>query len=172
MRIIDADMLKEKKCKLCIDKHCGDGYVCGDINLINNIPTISQWIPVSEMLPHNDDTVLVSTSDKDKMDRALYNFTRMRIMEQPIIEPSKADCWGCKCSKMERSQWIPVSERFPKKGERVLVSVKTHVGEWIAFDYISPYYSGDNEPEWDGHWNRDVVAWMPLPEVYKGGANE
>lgn len=39
MRLIDADMLKEKKCELCINKRCGDGYVCGDINLINNIPT-------------------------------------------------------------------------------------------------------------------------------------
>lgn len=63
--------------------------------------------------------------------------------------------------------WIPVSERLPKEYDLVLVTEKygfvdtarfvhndlTEMDEWIA---------ADDE-------TFDVIAWMPLPQPYKGG---
>lgn len=56
------------------------------------------------------------------------------------------------------TQWIPVSERLPDIGERVLIS---KVNGHIDIDYV------DEEKHW--HWVFDdwVVAWKPLPEPYK-----
>ena len=61
-------------------------------------------------------------------------------------------------------QWTPVSERLPEKSARYIVTNKRcgayEVG-WNAF------YKGQNEG-WI--WDKGVVAWMPLPEPYKGEA--
>ena len=64
-------------------------------------------------------------------------------------------------------EWIPCSERLPKKNELVLVSFKT--GEVQLCEYLD---DGSNNP-WvsfiDGccAWNNAVNAWMPLPEPYQ-----
>lgn len=58
-------------------------------------------------------------------------------------------------------EWIPVAERLPElwgKGtsKRVLVTAKAFGTRYIAIDWLER-----------GEWkNCDVVAWMPLPEVY------
>lgn len=40
MRLIDADALKQAKCKWCVRKVCKrTGWTCGFINLIDNVPT-------------------------------------------------------------------------------------------------------------------------------------
>lgn len=64
-------------------------------------------------------------------------------------------------------RWIPVSERLPSESGWYLITVqgceKVADMEW--------YYG-----EWDA-WNgvsseQQVLAWMPLPEPYKGGDSE
>lgn len=60
-------------------------------------------------------------------------------------------------------RWIPVSERLPESGKRVLI---THRGG-VSFGW----YNGS-------HWERGastnhrplqtVIAWMPLPSSYQG----
>ena len=57
--------------------------------------------------------------------------------------------------------WIPLSERLPKVGEPILVTLVTPdgqreccVSEWIGYKW------------WDVS-RFEVVAWMPLPEPYK-----
>ena len=37
------------------------------------------------------------------------------------IRHLEAACWGCKCEKIEPSRWIPVTERLPEIGKKVLV---------------------------------------------------
>ena len=70
--------------------------------------------------------------------------------------------------------WIPVTERLPKDGRQVLVFAMsvhyalakydemrdadgTYKKQWVTFDAWKPYYT-----------IKDVLAWMPLPEPYKG----
>ena len=69
---------------------------------------------------------------------------------------------------LKQTAWIPVRERLPEVGERVLVTKRvtrfrneTHIARynvtrWCSFGTIS---------------NKNIVAWMPLPEAYKGGDN-
>lgn len=73
--------------------------------------------------------------------------------------------------KIERREpvmkWIPVSECLPGEGKQVLVCDD---GGFI--------YTAEGETRSDGEWQwyesveyrpmDDVVAWMPLPEPYKG----
>lgn len=61
-------------------------------------------------------------------------------------------------------QWIPCSERLPEESGSYIVSGKWASGKVAVGDCE---YSKD-----DGYfrtaWNFDVIAWMPLPEPYKG----
>ena len=84
--------------------------------------------------------------------------------------------------KSEKSKWIPVSERLPEKADEYFITwtcknskksyvgiaefelcfaeEETETGNWIFEDYIRNY----DDPE--------VVAWMTLPEPYKGGKGQ
>ena len=65
-------------------------------------------------------------------------------------------------SAQPEQQWIPVSERLPEKNGRYLVS-NTKWGanevDWNIFY---------KEPKEGWLWEEGVIAWMPLPEPYKG----
>lgn len=62
-------------------------------------------------------------------------------------------------------QWIPCSERLPKVREWVLCQCRAGIMDVLRLTE-------------DGDWNKDyphteymrsfVIAWMPLPEAYKG----
>ena len=71
-------------------------------------------------------------------------------------------------------QWIPCSERLPKDNRQVLVYARsvhyalakydemrnadgTYKKQWVTFDAWKPLYT-----------IKEVIAWMPLPEPYKG----
>lgn len=58
------------------------------------------------------------------------------------------------------TDWIPVSERLPNIGERVLVSYDTYDElDLIDITHYDKY----------GFLIGTVNAWMPLPEPYHGG---
>ena len=63
--------------------------------------------------------------------------------------------------------WIPVSERLPSDGGNYLITVEDlrlgHIGEHTVT--MADFYAKEKK------WNSavDVIAWMPLPETYKGG---
>lgn len=64
-----------------------------------------------------------------------------------------------------RQRWIPCSERLPEVGQDILMSVGgmytaegclREDGDWAQF-------------RWNAIQRKDmVIAWMPLPEPYKG----
>lgn len=55
-------------------------------------------------------------------------------------------------------RWIPCSERLPEEHEEVLTYNPVF---GITFNSIH-----------NGKWRKHPVAWMPLPEPYKGGEKE
>lgn len=74
---------------------------------------------------------------------------------------------------LKQPRWIPCSERLPQENETVLISAK-YIGHLSQnYPYVEEgflthdgWYSayGDNYSE----LLAKVVAWMPLPEPYKG----
>lgn len=58
---------------------------------------------------------------------------------------------GCNGLSIRRDRWIPVTERLPDEGVRVLV-----YGGGAVYD--ARYYAG----EWK--WQAEVTHWMSLPE--------
>ncbi len=63
---------------------------------------------------------------------------------------------------LKQPRWIPCSERLPTTKDDYIITVKDKSLKWT--DYV----------EWnaDYHWweydDDMVIAWMPLPEPYKG----
>ena len=81
-----------------------------------------------------------------------------------ILEYNKALCNFIEAiPSADRPQgWIPCSERLPKENTEVLMSL-----EW-GID-IGEYRNGDWHSEWINYYDDgDVLAWMPLPEPWKG----
>ena len=89
----------------------------------------------------------------DSMDRALYNFTMNRILEQPTIEPEQ--------------HWIPCSERFPENDDWQIVSILDESGD-TPYRYSDFGWYLDKAESWiiDAEQRTDIIAWMPLPEPY------
>ena len=66
-------------------------------------------------------------------------------------------------------QWIPVSKKLPNKNDYVIVTTKFGVVIEAQFEVCNSgvkewWIDNDNSFEFD-----DVVAWMPMPQPYRGG---
>ena len=66
-------------------------------------------------------------------------------------------------------QWIPVSKKLPNKNDYVIVTTKSGVVIEAQFEIWNSgikewWIDNDNSFEFD-----DVVAWMPMPQPYRGG---
>lgn len=73
-------------------------------------------------------------------------------------------------------KWIPVTERLPEAYGRYLVTL-----EYEGYRSVMPLYYGrinridtfyDSDSEYGDIEYCGAIAWMPLPEPYKGGAEE
>lgn len=68
------------------------------------------------------------------------------------------------------SEWIPVSERLPEEIEKEYLVQRANgiirIAEFVIDENGNwyDYYEGIGT----GHYISDVIAWMPLPELYKG----
>ena len=72
------------------------------------------------------------------------------------------------------SDWIPCGERLPEKRGRYIATVMYKSKDSAPYDTIEAFYS-----KLDNKWRDviddaelDIIAWMPLPEPYKGEENE
>ena len=61
---------------------------------------------------------------------------------------------------LEAQQWIPCSERLPKKDGRYLCTY-SDFGTCVDFGLYA-----------DGQWIVEPIAWMPLPEPWRGEKDE
>lgn len=77
-----------------------------------------------------------------------------------------------KASAQHELNWIPCSERLPNNIVTVIVSIRDETGD-SRFEYSAPGWITPNG-EWivGGKINYDVVAWMPLPEPWRGEEHE
>ena len=85
-------------------------------------------------------------------------------------------CAGCKVGKYLESirkhmndGWIPVEERLPEVGKRVLATYRKNRGEYdVAQDQlIKEFWCGKEEISWDSGLDSDIIVWRPLPEPYR-----
>jgi hypothetical protein len=73
-------------------------------------------------------------------------------------------------SVQPEQRWIPCSERLPEHGGRYLISVLDGINRRTT---VAPYLPRCKAWAMNGrmaYWK--VIAWMPLPEPYKGGEHE
>ena len=69
---------------------------------------------------------------------------------------------------IEYSPWIPVSERLPEENRTVIAS--TEYGVYPETQYTKEYGWEWAYESGADYWREleGVIAWMPLPEPYKG----
>lgn len=71
-------------------------------------------------------------------------------------------------------RWFPVNERLPEEDERVLISVNGNRGKRVR---SATYLGGNSKSFWSDtgeFWDlnkdeKNLIAWMPLPEPYELG---
>ena len=64
----------------------------------------------------------------------------------------------------QKARWIPVSERLPEDGTEVFVYLFDRPSPYIAWIEDTHWYTDDFEVERED----EPIAWMPLPEPYRG----
>ena len=64
---------------------------------------------------------------------------------------------------LSEPHWIPCSERLPDMHDEVLVTARGEVS--IAWLYVDGKWRSNDMPQ---PMFKDIIAWMPLPEPYKG----
>lgn len=70
------------------------------------------------------------------------------------------------------AEWIPCSERLPEARRSVIISTKEWTGEGCYWETTEHHVIWKCY-RWNAtYWDDEVIAWMPLPEPYKGGDTE
>lgn len=93
-------------------------------------------------------------------------YDKMCIRKELLMCPTY-NCFSYKPAPQPSREWIPCSERLPKRDELVLISFR--VGGEVHF---CKYLDDGSENSWWSYihdccvWNEDIIAWMPLPEPY------
>ena len=127
-----------------------------DRQTILNLPSAQPATNCSEIPNGSDDTIsrqaaidALDTIESEVADGYGYQYEKWRkyFCELPSAQPEQ--------------RWVPCSERLPKKNCRCLTTNEA----WGSF-----------EVDWnawiDGQWlypNEKPIAWMPMPEPYRGG---
>lgn len=107
----------------------------------------------------------VTPTEKDKRIKELKDlFADMLESAQSVPMSTPTERTG----EMVMSKWIPVSEGLPKEEKTVLTCDARGVIVFGRYSKGEWYWEAEACAD---YWARDdsVIAWMPLPEPYKGG---
>lgn len=65
--------------------------------------------------------------------------------------------------------WVSVTHALPKDMDRILATIVRSNGEKRvrSGDYFKGYFMMDNGDTWN-ETDKEILAWMPLPEPYRG----
>ena len=88
----------------------------------------------------------------------------IKILQGAIKKPNTKDGYLGQAIDMaikglESSTWIPVTERLPEESNEYLVST---VWEDVTTDYFR------TDSGWMTFEKKEILAWMPLPQPYRG----
>ena len=104
--------------------------------------------------------------DAEWLKESIHNFFTGKI--HPVTEDDimayidAAPTIETKLSAQPEQRWIPVSERLPKKSDKILITHRGGVSYgWYNGIYFERGAGAKHSPI------KTVVAWMPLPEPYK-----
>lgn len=91
-------------------------------------------------------------------------------LKRPITEiEADFDENSIEANGYEILKWIPCKKELPQSRTDVLVSCHDDSGD-TSYNYTSYGWMTTDKEYWiiDNEINNFVVAWMPLPEPYKG----
>ena len=96
-----------------------------------------------------------------------------------VVNSAFADAVKALPSADRLQEWIPCSERLPSEDGQYLVwaiisFVPDHVDDPSTYQgiTIAGYYGNAHPINWFGTNVEKVIAWMPLPEPWKGAENK
>ena len=90
-----------------------------------------------------------------QMELKAYRNIRDGIKDEPTAEPTA----------QPEQRWIPCSERLPDKQRYCLTSCRNGL-VCEDFHWNNGYFDKADK------YHHEVIAWMPLPEPYRGGDTE
>ena len=149
---------------------------------------------MSDLIKRED--ALRALVDTDEIKGYAYVALEERLQEIPAVQPPVKAIGRIEVDMDEifervndvvrRGEWIPCNRRLPEEGVVVLVcmDIKGHKFDWeeqrcIEFGRISSdrydidgtgweWLNESGADFWEPGWNNNILAWMPLPEPWKG----
>ena len=107
----------------------------------------------------------------EEIDETIDRYGKNQYIDEKVTDL----CYGMNLAKQiirkhMNDGWIPVDDRLPEEGEKVLV--------WYEYfrygEYNRMYETYGISWQYDGYWSGDVsgikakcIAWQPLPEPYR-----
>lgn len=100
-----------------------------------------------------------------------YNKAYSDALEMALTALEAEEAWYESHEYPHKEQWIPVTERLPEYGDKVLVTFRnkyidrTTIG--VSYCYVQKEGFFSDRP-----FDYAAVAWMPLPEPWEGEEDE
>lgn len=123
---------------------------------VAEFPTINQWIPVSEGLPEPEQEVLICTKKKHYESKSGMDYWEESIITPAIYED------GTMLEVDSKWNWYDIDWAGWDEEEDCGIIPEG----WWENRHFNP------DEVYNNPVDKDVIAWMPLPEPWKGKKNE
>ena len=129
------------------------------------------------------DAIQTINPEGDSLINSVLGIIELKIFDLPSVQPDIArdiatiieNEKDMRVISQNAGQWIPCSERLPEDDTLMLVNYIDHRPEamdiWIGWHEMENvwYINGEEHSRERGN---EVIAWMPLPEPWRGGQDE